>query len=68
VSVGAHEITASGGIVPHTAFLGDIGFHVDVPDGITEFTIRQVPIAVPALRCAALMIAGSCIGMQRRRR
>jgi hypothetical protein len=41
------DIIAFGGIMPDTAYAGNFIFHVDVPDGITEFTVRQTPIAIP---------------------
>ena len=39
------DIFAGGGVMPPTGFAGDFRFSVDVPDGITSFTIRQSPIA-----------------------
>lgn len=41
------DIYASGGVMPYLGFAGYFRFSVDVPDGITSFTIRQSPIAVP---------------------
>lgn len=48
VVVSEHDVTASGGIHPAAAYMGDIIFHIDVPDGITSFTLRQAPLPVPA--------------------
>lgn len=41
------DLIAGGGIMPDFAFAGNFLFHVDVPDGITSFTLRQSPIPVP---------------------
>lgn len=41
------DIIASGGVMPYLSFAGYFRFTVDVPDGITSFTIRQSPVAVP---------------------
>lgn len=41
------DIYASGGVMPDGGFAGYFRFNIDVPDGITSFTIRQSPIAVP---------------------
>jgi len=41
------DIYASGGVMPWLTFAGYFKFAVDVPDGITEFTIRQSPVPVP---------------------
>lgn len=68
LSISANEVVASDGVIPNTAFLGGIVFHVDVPDGITEFTIRQSPIPIPMPGCAAILVAGSLIESSRRRR
>ena len=45
VDVTEDDIIASGGIHEYLDFAGYFIFHVDVPNGITEFTIRQSPIA-----------------------
>jgi hypothetical protein len=47
VSVTEDDIYASGGVMPYLSFAGYFRFSVDVPDGITSFTIRQSPVAVP---------------------
>ncbi len=59
VLVTQHDIIASGGVLPHMAFAGYFRFHVDVPDGITSFTIRQSPIAVPEPSAFALTLLGA---------
>jgi hypothetical protein len=41
------DIVAGGGVMPNGGFAGYFRFSVDVPDGITQFTIRQSPIAAP---------------------
>jgi hypothetical protein len=41
------DIVASGGVMPNGGFAGYFRFTVDVPDGITTFTVRQSPIAAP---------------------
>ena len=41
------DILASGGIFPNGGFAGYFRFSIDVPDGITQFTLRQSPIGVP---------------------
>ena len=41
------DIYAGGGVMPYLSFAGHFHFAVDVPDGITSFTIRQSPIVVP---------------------
>ena len=42
-------------------------FHIDVPDGITEFTLRQEPIAIPEPGSAALLLLTAGLAMRRRR-
>jgi hypothetical protein len=59
VTVGEDDILAGGGVQPDSAFAGNFLFHVDVPDGITSFTIRQSPIAVPEPSTLAL----ACLGL-----
>lgn len=42
------ELVASGGIFPVSGFPSPLyRFNIDVPDGITSFTIRQQPVPVP---------------------
>ena len=57
VTVTEDDIIA-GGFMPDFAYAGNFIFHVDVPDGITEFTLRQSPIAVPEPSVAALLLFG----------
>jgi hypothetical protein len=64
------DIYASGGIMPSPAFAGFFRFNIDVPDGITQFTLRQSPVAAPE-PCSIAMLAGSVAGIacfHRRRR
>lgn len=61
-------IEASGGDLLAGQFSGtDIVFHIDVPDGITEFTLRQEPIAIPEPGSAALLLLTAGLAMRRRR-
>lgn len=51
-------IQAAGGVFPNGGFsLPLFRFSVDVPDGITSFTIRQIPIAAVPEPSAAIVIA-----------
>ncbi len=52
------DIYASGGVMPTGTFAGYFEFHIDVPDGITEFTLRQSPVAVPEPSTWALASIG----------
>ena len=55
-----------GGSVPNLQ-ADAIGLSIDVPDGITQFTLRQVPLAVP--EPGGLALAGAAaLGLLRRRR
>jgi hypothetical protein len=47
VAVTEDDIYADGGVMPYLSFAGYFRFSVDVPDGITQFTVRQSPVAVP---------------------
>jgi len=47
VSAFEDDIIAGGGIMPNGAFAGYFRFSIDVPDDITQFTLRQSPIGVP---------------------
>jgi hypothetical protein len=63
-------ITASGGIFPNGGFTTPLfRFSVDVPDGISAFTIRQIPIPVPEPTTTALLGIGltSCLVRRRQR-
>ncbi|MCP4004087.1 MAG: choice-of-anchor F family protein [bacterium] len=52
------DILAGGGIMPDFSFAGNFVFTVDVPDGISSFTIRQSPIAVPEPSSTILGLLG----------
>ncbi len=52
------DLIASGGIHPDTAYAGNYIFHIDVPDGISQFTLRQSPIANPVPLPAAVWFFG----------
>jgi len=58
VDVTEDDIVASGGVMPDFSFAGYFLFHIDVPDGITSFTIRQSPIEVPEPSTLALTAMG----------
>ena len=58
VTITEDDLIAGGGIMPDFAYAGNFIFHVDVPDGITEFTLRQSPIAVPEPSVAGLLLFG----------
>jgi hypothetical protein len=62
------DIVAGGGIMPNGGFAGYFRFSVDVPDGITQFTIRQSPIGVPEPASAALVSVGLIALINRRQR
>jgi hypothetical protein len=64
------DIYASGGVMPWLTFAGYFKFAVDVPDGITEFTIRQSPVPVPEPSAVMLAVLGlvGLVGWGRRRR
>ncbi|GAB4108065.1 MAG: hypothetical protein Kow00105_13940 [Phycisphaeraceae bacterium] len=65
--VGEDVILATGGLFPYLAFTTPLfQFSIDVPDGISNFTLRQIPIAVPEPTSAALM-GGSMALLLRRR-
>ena len=52
------DLIASGGIHPNTAYAGNYIFHIDVPDGISQFTLRQSPVANPVPLPAAVWFFG----------
>lgn len=63
------DILAYGGVMPYLSFAGNFLFTIDVPDGITEFTIRQSPITVPEPSTLAFLALGSlALVMMRRQR
>jgi hypothetical protein len=55
------DIFASGGVMPFGAFAGYFRFNIDVPDGITQFTLRQSPIPFPE-PCATTMLLLGALG------
>jgi hypothetical protein len=63
------DIVAGGGLMPFPSFAGYFGFHVDVPDGITSFTIRQSPLPVPEPSTWLLAACGAAglVGFRRLR-
>ena len=62
------SIEASGGDLLAGEFSGtDIVFHLEIPDGITEFTLRQEPIAVPEPTSLAMLGLLAGLGLRRRR-
>ena len=46
-NVGEDQIDAYGGVLPDGGYAEPFVFHIDVPDGIERFTLRQFPTAVP---------------------
>jgi hypothetical protein len=52
------DIYASGGVMPDASFAGYFRFSIDVPDGITQFTIRQSPVSVPEPSSLVLCVLG----------
>jgi hypothetical protein len=53
------DIVASGGVMPFGAFAGYFRFNIDVPDGITQFTLRQSPIPFPEPCATTLLLLGA---------
>jgi hypothetical protein len=70
VSATEDDILASGGVMPNLSFAGNFQFPVDVPDGITSFTIRQSPIpaVVPEPGSGCLVVCGLVAAAAWRRR
>ena len=61
------DIIATGGVMPDFSYAGNFVFHVDVPDGITSFTIRQSPIAVPEPATLSVLALGSLVLFRKRK-
>jgi hypothetical protein len=61
------DIVASGGIMPNGGFAGYFRFSIDVPDGITQFTVRQSPIGVPE-PCSVALVTLGLVGISAARR
>ncbi len=61
------DILATGGLMPDFTFAGYFVFNIDVPDGISSFTIRQSPIAVPEPATMSMLVLGSVALLKRRR-
>lgn len=68
VNVTEDDIIATGGTMPAGAYAGNFVFHVDIPDGISSFTIRQSPIAVPEPASIALISLSALLATRRRKR
>jgi hypothetical protein len=66
-NISEDDIVAGGGVMPNGGFAGYFRFSVDVPDGITQFTVRQSPIAAPEPASALLAILAGMmlVGMRR---
>ena len=58
VTVTEDDIFATGS-QPFGTWSGIMTLHVDVPDGIDQFTLRQSPIAVPEPASAMIMVLGT---------
>lgn len=68
VSVTEDDVYASGGVMPYLSFAGYFRFTVDVPDGISSFTVRQSPVAVPEPTALGLLALGVAAFVSKRRR
>ena len=71
VTASEDDILAGGGNMPAFSFAGNFRFSVDVPDGITSFTIRQSPVNVPepsTWALASMGLLGLAVYRGRRRR
>lgn len=67
VVVGEDGIDAYGGVVPNATFVSPFVFHVDVPDGISSFTVRQYPTiddgTVPEPSSVVMLVFGTLASM-----
>jgi len=61
--VSEDDIVAGGGVMADLDWAGYFRFHMDVPDGIPSFTIRQSPIPVPEPSTLGLLTAVGGIGL-----
>jgi MYXO-CTERM domain-containing protein len=62
-------LLASDGTLLNGQFSGtDFIFHLDVPDGITQFTLRQQPILIPEPSCLTLLGLVSLVSLAALRR
>lgn len=74
VAVTEDDVYADGGVHVNGAYAGNYIIHIDVPDGITEFTLRQSPIAsavatvpVPATSLLFGTALTALLGIKRRK-
>ena len=66
-NVGEDQIDAYGGVLPDGAYAEPFVFHIDVPDGIDRFTLRQFPVPVPEPATLSLAVLGFlAVGSRRR--
>jgi hypothetical protein len=54
------DLFASGGVMPNGAFAMYFRFSIDVPDGITQFTLRQSPVVAPEPSSLVFVAIGLC--------
>jgi hypothetical protein len=62
------DVIATGGVMLDGVYAGNFIFHVEVPDGITQFTIRQSPIAIPDPATATLISLGILFARRQKKR
>ena len=64
VVVAEDDIDATGGVIPDFSFASPFIMHIDIPDGIDSFTLRQFPTVDPVPEPAtALATAIGCLGL-----
>ena len=68
LSVTEDDVYATGGVMPHLTFAGYFRFTVDVPDGITSFTVRQSPVVPEPGSFAILSCGVAGLALLRRRK
>ena len=61
------DLIASGGVMPDFIYSENIIFHVDVPDGITHFTIRQSPLPILEPSAISMLLFGFAMTLRRKR-